>query len=179
MLADGSEFRGDYGITLDELIDFHLPRMTTLATANPDLLACETIPSLSEAEALIACLRTLPSLKAWFTFSCSDDRHTCRGEELAACGRLLDREQQVAAIGVNCTAPHLIGSLVRELHRVTNKPILVYPNSGQTWDAVSRRWHGTPGDDLASLAPGGSGQERGGGEAVAARLLATSRNCAL
>jgi homocysteine S-methyltransferase len=145
MLADGSEFRGDYRVSLEDLIEFHLPRMTTLAAAGPDLLACETIPSRLEAEALLYCLRSLTSQKAaWFTFSCRDDQHVSHGEELAACGRLLNAEPQVAAIGVNCTAPRLITPLVRRLRRVTDKPILVYPNSGRSWDAQTRQWQGAP-----------------------------------
>jgi homocysteine S-methyltransferase len=153
MLADGSEFRGDYRLTIEELAEFHLPRMTTLAAASPDLLACETIPSLLEAQALVSCLHLLPSQKAWFTFSCADDRHVSHGEELADCGRLLDSEPQVVAVGVNCTAPGLIAPLVRQLRAVTGKPIAVYPNSGQTWNSVARRWEGAAGDDLATFAP--------------------------
>jgi homocysteine S-methyltransferase len=94
MLADGSEFRGDYRLTIEQLTEFHLPRMTTLAAAAPDLLACETIPSLLEAQALVSCLHFLPSQKAWFSFSCADDQHVSHGEQLADCGRLLDSESQ-------------------------------------------------------------------------------------
>ena len=152
ILADGSEFKGDYPLTLDELADFHMPRMTTLAAAGPDLLACETIPSLLEAEALLLCLHNLPSSKAWFTFSCVDDRNVSHGEELVSCGRRLGAEPQVVAIGINCTAPGLILPLIHQLRRVTEKPILVYPNAGQTWDATSRRWLGQREDDIAVLA---------------------------
>jgi homocysteine S-methyltransferase len=153
ILADGSEFRGDYLLSFEELVEFHLPRLITLNAAGPDLLACETIPSQLEARALVSCLRSLPTARAWFTFSCSDETHISHGEELAACGRMLDAEDQVVAIGVNCTAPPLIASLVRRLKRVTEKPILVYPNSGQAWDATTRQWQGDPHHDVAALAP--------------------------
>ena len=152
MLADGSEFRGDYRLTIEQLTEFHLPRMTTLAAAAPDLLACETIPSLLEAQALVSCLHFLPSQKAWFSFSCADDQHVSHGEQLADCGRLLDSESQVLAVGINCTAPGLIAKLVRQLRAVTGKPIVVYPNAGQTWDSVARQWRGAAGDNLATLA---------------------------
>ena len=153
ILADGSEFRGDYQLGFEELVEFHLPRMITLSAAGPDLLACETIPSRLEAQALISCLRSLHAARAWFTFSCSDESHVSHGEELAACGRMLDGEDQVVAIGVNCTTPALIAPLVRSLKRVTAKPVLVYPNSGQAWDAVTRQWQGDPQHDAAYLAP--------------------------
>ena len=45
-------------------------------------------------------------------------------------------------MGVNCTAPELIGSLIGQLVEVTSKPIIVYPNSGESWDAVHRSWQG-------------------------------------
>ena len=58
------------------------------------------------------------------------------------CAELLDKQPQVIGIGVNCTRPELIGSLIGELAQVTNKPIIVYPNSGEQWDAVHRCWQG-------------------------------------
>ena len=54
---------------------------------------------------------------------------------MRTCAELLDKQPQVVGIGVNCTAPELIESLVVELARVTSKPIIVYPNSGEQWDA--------------------------------------------
>jgi homocysteine S-methyltransferase len=44
ILHDGSEYRGDYGLSEDALAQFHAPRMAALLAAAPDLLACETIP---------------------------------------------------------------------------------------------------------------------------------------
>src|SRR5262245_60294194 len=56
-LADGSEYRGNYGLTEKELMDFHRPRMKALTEAGADLLACETIPCLIEAQALTKLLK--------------------------------------------------------------------------------------------------------------------------
>ncbi len=61
---------------------------------------------------------------------------------MRACAELLDAQPQVIGIGVNCTAPELIGSLIGELAKVTSKPIIVYPNSGEQWDALHRCWQG-------------------------------------
>lgn len=61
-LADGSEYRGHYGLTEDELISFHRPRMKALIESGADLLACETIPCLSEAKAITRLLEEFPAL---------------------------------------------------------------------------------------------------------------------
>jgi homocysteine S-methyltransferase len=143
MLHDGSEYRGDYGIDEDALVDFHRERFTVLADAGADLLACETIPSRIEAAALVRLLGERPDAKAWVTFSCRDGRHTSAGDSIAECAHWLDGVPQVVAIGVNCVAPELVESLIHELGTGTSKPIVVYPNSGETWDAVAQCWVGT------------------------------------
>lgn len=141
-LADGSEYRGDYGLSEAELIEFHRPRMAALVAAGADMLACETIPCLAEARALIRLLDEFPEISAWFSFSARDEQHISNGEPLADCAALLDSHPQVAAIGVNCTAPAYIPALIRAAHAATSKPILVYPNSGERYDAGSFSWHG-------------------------------------
>ena len=55
-LADGSEYRGDYGLSRAELVRFHRPRMQILADAGPDVLALETVPDVREAEAMLDAL---------------------------------------------------------------------------------------------------------------------------
>lgn len=150
-LADGSEYRGDYGLTEEELIAFHRPRMAALIAAGPDLLACETIPSLIEARALVHLLTEFPGTHAWFTFSAQDESHTCHGERIAECAAYLDSFDQVAAIGINCTAPKYLPGLIREIRRgssreeeqpATAKPIIVYPNSGEIYDPATKTWLG-------------------------------------
>jgi len=142
MLADGAEYRGDYRLSEDALMEFHRPRMRVLAGSGADLLACETIPCLDEARALARLLAEFPAIGAWISFSCRDGRHDSRGELLAECARALERFDQVLSIGVNCTAPQHIESLVAELEHSTGKPIAVYPNSGEQYDASTKHWHG-------------------------------------
>ncbi len=141
-LADGSEYRGDYDLHEDELIAFHRPRIATLVAAGADMLACETIPCLMEAHALARLLREFPTISAWFSFSARDESHICHGETLAECAALLDDHPQVAAIGVNCTAPQYITGLIHAARSATSKPIVVYPNSGEHYDAATNRWYG-------------------------------------
>ena len=154
VLHDGAEYLGDYGLSERELADWHRARFGVLATAGADVLACETIPTLVEARALVALLREHPTARAWVSFSCRDGRHTSAGEPLREAAELLDREPQVVAVGVNCVPPHIVTECVREIRGGTTKPIVVYPNSGEWWDADARAWRGAAeGTRLADLAP--------------------------
>ncbi|MCQ3937090.1 MAG: homocysteine S-methyltransferase [Chloroflexi bacterium] len=141
-LADGSEYRGDYKLTEKELMDFHRPRLETLIASGSDLAACETIPCLIEAQALLQLLGKFPNTGAWFTFTAKDGEHISNGERIADCAAFLDQYPQVAAIGVNCSSPLFIPSLIREIKKKTDKPIIVYPNSGEIYNPATNTWHG-------------------------------------
>ena len=141
-LADGSEFHGNYDASFQDLVEFHSRRMEILAAAGADLLACETIPSLLEARALVHCLERTSHARAWFSFSCRDGLHVGHGEEFRECARALDAVPQVVAVGVNCTPPQYVTSLIREARNVTLKTLVIYPNAGRQWDAVGRQWLG-------------------------------------
>jgi len=141
-LADGSEYRGDYDLSEAELIAFHRPRIAALLEGGAELLACETIPCLREARALARLLAEFPAASAWISFSARDGAHTHHGERLADCAAWLDAYPQVAAVGVNCTAPAFIPDLIRAIGSATDKPIVVYPNSGESYDPASHRWQG-------------------------------------
>ena len=141
-LADGSEYRGNYGLTEKELMDFHRPRMKALVDAGAEFFACETIPALIEAQALAKLLSEFTNIAAWFSFSARDDKHISEGQPFADCVRLLEEHPQIAAIGINCTSPKYIPSLIREGKKQTNKPILVYPNLGESYDANTNDWDG-------------------------------------
>jgi homocysteine S-methyltransferase len=142
MLHNGAEYHGNYACAFEELVDFHGKRIAVVAETNADFLAMESIPSLEEAKAILAALHPYPNVAAYLSFTCRDGTHVSHGETLRACAELLQQQTQVVGIGVNCTAPHLMGSLIHELAHVTSKPIIVYPNSGEQWDAVHRCWQG-------------------------------------
>ena len=143
-LADGSEYRGSYGLTEKELMDFHRPRMRALIEAGAELLACETIPCLIEAQAIAKLLEEFPTITAWISFTARDGQHISEGQVFSDCVKELENHPQISAIGVNCTSPKYIPALIREAKRVTTKPVLVYPNSGETYDAVRNGWNGDP-----------------------------------
>lgn len=151
-LADGSEYRGDYDIDEDALTAFHAGRLAILAAAQPDLLACETIPSLVEARAIVRALRQEDiRIPAWFSFSCRNGAEISDGTRIAECARFLNNVSEASAIGLNCTAPQYVESLIGEIRRETTKPIVVYPNSGETYDASDKSWHGAA-EDFGTIA---------------------------
>lgn len=133
-LADGSEYRGNYGVSDEKLREFHEERAALLWEAGADLLLFETEPSLKEAliEADIA-----ENLGAdyWISFSCRDGNHIWEGNAIAECARALSSHHpHLHVIGVNCTSPRYMTSLIREMRKETDLPIAVYPNSGMIWD---------------------------------------------
>ena len=144
-LADGSEYRGDYGLSAAALMDFHRPRMAVLAASGVDLLACETLPCQIEGEALLALLAEFPTTPAWLSFSCRSGEEVSDGGSFASCAALADRSEQVVAVGVNCTAPRYVEDLLEVARSATQKPLLCYPNSGEAWDPLNNCWIGTTG----------------------------------
>lgn len=150
-LADGSEYLGNYRLTEDELVEFHRPRMRALIDAGADILACETIPCLTEAKAIVRVLQEFPGTYAWISFSAKDERHISNGERAADCAAWLNKHKQVAAVGINCTLPKYIPSLINEMHSQTAKPIIVYPNKGEEYDASTKTWHGKTAEEAYGL----------------------------
>jgi len=141
VLADGSEYVGDYGLTERELYDFHRRRWRILAATDADLIACETIPSLLEVRALIRLIAETPGVHAWISCACSDERSIADGTPIRRVAQVCHESPGVAAIGINCTAPQLVSPLIAEVRSETDKPVLVYPNSGEAYDAASKGWH--------------------------------------
>jgi len=145
-LHNGAEYTGEYDCSFAELVRFHRERIDVFAQAPgspaPDLLAFETFPSLEEVRAVGEAMAPWPALQAWFSFSCRDDKHVSRGERVADCAALVASFPQTVAIGVNCVPPKWIPALIAELRSASDKPIVVYPNSGEGWDVAQRCWTG-------------------------------------
>ena len=143
VLADGSEYSGDYGVTDQRLRAFHGPRLELLAAEGPDLLALETIPSEQEATVLLGLLDELSTGRpAWLSLTCADGSTTRRGEDVSRVFGLATGVDAVVAVGVNCTAPEHVTALVEAAVAASGKPAVAYPNSGETWDGAARRWGG-------------------------------------
>ena len=146
-LADGSEYTGDYDLDTEGLHRWHRDRFRVLAESGADLLAMETVPSLSEARALLRLLDETPGPPGWISFSCRDDERIADGTPLADCVAAVADHPGLVAVGVNCTPPRFVESLVSIAASRTSLPIIAYPNSGERWDAASRCWHGDPEPD--------------------------------
>ncbi|KAK3162091.1 hypothetical protein QOZ80_1BG0085260 [Eleusine coracana subsp. coracana] len=155
-LADGSEYSGDYGksLTKEALKDFHRRRLQVLASAGPDLIAFETIPNKLEAQAYVELLEEEDiRIPAWFSFTSKDGINAASGDPITDCAAVADSCDRVAAVGVNCTAPRLIHGLILSIKKVTDKPVIVYPNSGETYNAETKEWEDSDdaaGTDFAS-----------------------------
>lgn len=145
VLADGSEYRGRYGLPSARLRDFHGPRLELLAAAGPDLLAVETIPDADEAEVLVALLDDL-GVPAWFSYSVRGAT-TNAGQPLAEAYAVLAGSRSVVAAGVNCSEQADVLGAVREAVAVTGLPAVAYPNRGGSWDSDTKQWvYGGPLD---------------------------------
>ena len=170
-LADGSEYRGRYGVTATELRDFHAPRLELLAATGPDLLAVETIPDADEAEVLVPLLEEL-GLPAWFSYAVTGAT-TRAGQPLREAYAVVAGCAPLVAVGVNCSAPRDVADALTTAASVTGKPGVAYPNLGERWDnadprvAGRRRVRRRPGPDAGSrpghawsAAAAGSGRTR-------------------
>ncbi|MEE2523714.1 homocysteine S-methyltransferase [Pseudarthrobacter sp. J75] len=169
-LADGSEYRGDYRLEKSEFLAFHRPRIAALVEAGVDFLACETLPSLPEAEALLELLAEF-DVEAWFSFTLRDGSHISDGTPLAQVAALCETEPRVVAVGVNCVPLELVSPALRELRSTATLPLLTYPNSGETYDAGTKTWGPAAAAGDASTAPATLQQGAPAWRAIGAQLL--------
>ncbi|GHE84268.1 homocysteine S-methyltransferase [Amycolatopsis deserti] len=139
-LADGSEYRGHYGLSVAELTAFHRPRAEILAAAGPDLLGCETVPDVDEAEAILLAIEGL-GVPAWLSYTIEGES-TRAGQPLTEAFSVVRGNDQIVAVGVNCCDPRDVAVAAEIAREASGKPVIVYPNSGETWDARTRGWTG-------------------------------------
>ena len=151
-LADGSEYTGNYQLSEEEFQEFHRPRIQALLEAGCDLLAIETIPNGAEAAAILRLLaEEFPQAEAYLSFVAQSETAISDGTKIEELGNLAQECPQVLAVGFNCTAPHLIAPLLDGLGQVCNKPFLTYPNSGETYNGLTKTWHDNPEQERSLL----------------------------
>jgi homocysteine S-methyltransferase len=139
---DSSEYTGNYGVTSETLKEFHEQRLELLDACNADVLACETIPNIDEARVLCELLKHCNS-PAWVSFSCADGYNISDGTPLREAAAMFRDHNRVLAVGINCTAPQYVKSLIAELRAgAPDKAIVVYPNSGETYNDYNNTWTG-------------------------------------
>ena len=181
-LADGSEYRGDYSLPQPAMMDFHRPRIRALVEAGADILACETLPSFAEIQALVALLAEFPGIPAWFSFTLRDNEHLSDGTPLSKVVALLDNCPQAVALGLNCIALDQVTAALQVLSALTTKPLVVYPNSGEQYDATSKTWHSdastcTLTDNLSAWQAAGAKLIGGCCRTTPADILAIAKRC--
>ena len=150
-LADGSEYRGQYGMSVSELEEFHSGRLAILDASRADILACETIPDITEAQALNNLLQQCDT-PSWVCFSCKDSLHLHDGTPIEKAAVIFKNNSNVVALGVNCTSPEYVSGLIQVLVKSdTEKAIVVYPNSGEEYCGHNKTWKNTSDSDVESI----------------------------
>lgn len=140
-LADGSEYTGDYELTTAEYQAFHRPRLEEILAAGVDVVAVETQPKLTETQAVLDLVHQLaPSLPVYVSFSLHDAKHLADGTDLTTAIKAVSNNPQVVAVGFNCVALDLVEPAIQLIHATTDLPIIVYPNSGATYDPTTKTW---------------------------------------
>jgi homocysteine S-methyltransferase len=139
-LANGEEYVGRYGLSVEQLADWHRPRLEVLVDADPDVLAIETVPDIDEAQALVALVHEFGT-PAWLSYTI-DGTTTRAGQPLADAFAVAVDVPEIVAVGVNCCAPDDVEHAIGVAREVTGKPVIVYPNSGEGWDGARRTWIG-------------------------------------
>lgn len=152
-LANGAEYTGDYDLDEQALFEFHRRRWQILMHEKPDVMLCETIPSPAEAIALGRLAEDSALIPVWISFSCRDGSRISDGSEIESVVKQIGDNEFIQAVGVNCTAPRFIPELIQRIRGVTDKLVIVFPNSGETFDAMSKMWRGQSSlDDFAEQA---------------------------
>lgn len=140
-LANGSEYTGDYGqITIEQLKDFHRPRIQILLDHGVDLLALETIPNRLEAQALVELLaEEFPETEAYISFTVQVPDAISDGTSLEEVAELISQSEQILALGINCSSPILYDQALAILKNA-RKALITYPNSGEVYDGSTQTW---------------------------------------
>lgn len=146
-LANGAEYTGDYDLTPEEYRTFHQLRMDALKTGGADLIAVETQPKLKEVESILQMLEER-ALSCWVSFTLADDAHIADGTPIEMAAKLCAKSPATDAIGLNCVKRELAAGALKRIAAVTDLPLILYPNSGETYDPATKTWHhpaGGPG----------------------------------
>ena len=140
-LANGSEYRGDYELSTKEYQQFHLPRIEELVTTGVDILAIETQPKLDEVLAILELLKKkYPQQKVYVSYTLSDDDTISDGTPLPRAIHALEDYSQVIAVGINCIKLELVEPALKNMKEITDKHLIVYPNSSAVYDPKSKTW---------------------------------------
>ena len=118
-------------LPFEELVTIYKEQIGYLVEAGVDLLAVETMMSLQECRAaVIAAKETAPEFPVLVTLSFNEDGRTLFGTDPATASLVLTT-LGVDAVGVNCsTGPDKMISVIRDMKKYTDLPIVAKPNAG-------------------------------------------------
>ncbi len=144
-LADGSEYTGYQKIDRSTLLDFHKKRTALFEGSKADILAYETIPDIREVK-VICEITEETSIPAWLSMACKNNSRLSDETPLAEAAKIINDTPGIFAVGINCTAPEYVSHLIEILKEYCpNKKLLIYPNSGEAFNAESKTWSGNNG----------------------------------
>jgi len=154
-LADGSEYTGKYQLTQTAYQDFHRERLQLITQVGVDVLALETMPNFQEVQALVNLVTTeFAGQPYWVSFSIANATTLWDGTSLAEAARWVAQQPNVVAVGVNCTQLENIEPALKTLRAAVDIPLIVYPNSGDKYDPITKTWQPQANQPkLAELAP--------------------------
>lgn len=139
-LANGAEYTGDYHLSDGQYRAFHQLRMKALAEAGADFFAVETQARLDEVRVILSMMEEL-DMTAWVTFTLKDSSHISDGTPIEEAAEVCGKHPLVDAVGVNCVKREMVADALQRISSVTDKPMIVYPNSGETYDPTTKTWH--------------------------------------
>ena len=145
-LGDGSEFRGNYGVTSATLRDFHARRLDVLLDTEPDLLAIETQPDIDEIAVVIELLRERGTdIPLWVTCTVSESGRIAGGAPWSEVVAAVEVSDAAIGVGINCSHVDVVTDTLATAE--SELPYVVYPNHGMEWDAANEKWLGS-GQDI-------------------------------
>ncbi len=142
-LNDGSEFRGNYGVSDKAIREYHDRRLDVLLETEPDLFALETMPDLAEVRILLDLINSKSTdMPFWVSFTVTEPGAISGGGTFAEACVLVENYANAMAVGINCSPLSVVTPTLSGVE--TDLPFVVYPNAGQTWDSASMTWAGEP-----------------------------------
>lgn len=81
-----------------------------------------------------------PSIEAWISVTLKDSDHLSDGTPIEEVIRVVNVIDNILAFGVNCRSVKVIDGAVDKLIALSDKPLILYPNSGCKYDAVKKIW---------------------------------------
>ena len=138
---DASEYEGIYQANDDEIINYHANNINLINELELDIVLFETIPCLREIKILVDLLPRLDK-EVWVSMTCNEEINFRDNSSIEQACELIEKTGNVSTIGMNCFSPLLVEKVIEKLKRISSKKVLIYPNSGEVYDPIRKKWYG-------------------------------------